>query len=273
MAREAVTFGRLLLFALAMTGLLACEGADTQPPAADATTPATTPSPVAAPAAISPAPAPPVVRVDTMKDASPNQTGAGAYRYSVQVPQLEGDAPRIMAIDAAIKGALQRDIDAFVGGARAAPADPTLSDLTCQSRTIRLTSRLAVLRVDCTDYHAGAAHPNTATRTFNCDLRAGHVLSLQDLFSGGSGYLEVLSTAARAQLRADGLAVDEQTLDEGTAPVVDNFKSFLLQGGALVVVFATYQVAPGAAGQPEISVPYDDLQRYLARGITELLPG
>jgi hypothetical protein len=141
--------------------------------------------------------------------------------------------------------------------------------MDCRSRTVRLTGRLAVLRVDCTEYQTGAAHPSSRTRTFNCDLAVGRLLALQDLFGIGSAYLSVISEAARDQL-ARLHAVDDRTLADGTAPAAANFRDFLLTQAALVIVFARYQVAPGAAGQPEVSIPYPALEKYLAPGVLTL---
>jgi hypothetical protein len=213
------------------------------------------------------------VQVEVRSDASQTPTGPGAYRYHVEVPQLTGPAAPLLAIDATIRGALQRRLNDFLDAARAGPAGPAPSELTCTSRTLSVTPRLAVLRVDCSEFQAGAAHPNSATHAFNCDLTAGRVLRLQDLFGPGSAYLDVLSTAAQTQLRSKLGQTDDQALFQGTAPIVDNFKVFLLDRNALIIVFARYQVAAGTAGQPEVSVPLADLRRYLARGVPQLTDG
>lgn len=265
-----VAIGRGLLAILVLQGLLGCAATDVPPPAADQNAPSASaaPSPVAS--VVPASPSPPSVRVDTENGASPAQSGPGAYRYSVQIPQLVGVAAHGEMLDTLIRSTLQRDLDTFLTAAQDAQS-PT--DLTCTSRPIRLTTRLAVLRVDCTSSQAGVARPTTVIHTFNCDLAGARILTLQDLFSAGSAYLEVLSEAARAKLPPQATPAGDRSIVDGTAPVADNFKAFLLDQGALVIVFPGFQVAPGAAAAPQVAVSYDDLQRYLAAGIANLLPG
>lgn len=271
MARTVATAGRLLLLSLALAWPLGCD--TTAAPTPVATAPPPEPSPALA-AGATPVPSPttpPTVRLDVMAGAS--TPPEAPYHFRVEVPRLDGLPLRDQPMNAFMRSTLQHDVDEFLDTARDAPAGPPASDLTCRSRSVRVTARIAALRVDCTEYYAGAAHPNTFTHTFNCDLAGARVLALQDLFGPGSSYLGVLSNAARTQLRGRLAASDEQTLDAGTAPVADNFRAFLLGASALVIVFGKYQVAPGASGQPEVSVTYDAIQRYLAPGMPALLTG
>src|SRR6266545_2382620 len=270
MARAVSAARRLPFLASSAAALLACTLTDTSPPRGEPVV--VLPSASLAPAAARPI-SPLTVRIDTLSAASSGQTGPGSFRYRVEVPQLEGPAFRGKAVDAAIRSRLQHDVDEFLDTARDGPSGPASSDLSCISRTVRVTSRLAVLRVDCNEHRAGAARPNAFTHTFNCDLAAARLLALQDLFRPGAVYLGVLSTAARKQLRAGVRSADERALEADTAPVVDNFRAFLLDRGALVIVFAKYRLTPDATGQPEVSISYEDLQRYLAPRVKDLLDG
>jgi hypothetical protein len=263
-----VAIGRILLALVALPGLAACATVDAPPPQVPDRTAEAAPSPVASVVAL--APSPPTVHVETQSGASPAQSGPGAYRYSVQIPQLVGLTLHGQAIDSLIRGSLQRDLDAFLAAAQDAQAP---SDLTCISRTIRVTVKLAVLRVDCTSSQAGVARPTTVIHTFNCDLAGARILKLQDLFSAGSAYLDVLSTATRSQFPPQATPVADRTLLDGTAPVADNFKAFLLDRASMVVVFPGFLLSPSTAAEPEVTISYDDLQRYLAPGIADLLTG
>jgi hypothetical protein len=266
-----VAIGRGLLAVLVMQGLLACAATDAPPaPATDQTAPPPSPAPSPVASVVPVAPSPPTVRVDVESGASASQSGPGAYRYSVQVPQLVGVAAHGQTLDGLIRGTLQRDVDTFLTAAQDAQA-PT--DLTCTSRTIRVTTKLAVLRVDCTSSQARVARPTTVTRTFNCDLAGARILALQDLFGPGSAYLEVLAEAARARFPAQATPAADRSIIDGTAPVADNFKAFLLDQSALVIVFPDFQVSPASAAAPQVTVSYDDLKRYFAAGIADLLAG
>jgi hypothetical protein len=265
-----VAIGRGLLAVLVLPGLLACAATDVPPaPQTDHAAPSASaaPSPVAS--VVPASPSPPTVRVDTQSGASPSQSGPGAYRYSVQIPQLVGVATHEQTLDTLIRGAVQRDLDTFL---MAAQDTQSPMDLTCTSRTIRITAKLAVLRVDCTSSQTGVARSTTVTHTFNCDLAGTRILTLQDLFSAGSAYLDVLSAAARARFPARATPAADRSIVDGTAPVADNFKAFLLDQAALVIVFPDFQVAPDSAAAPQVAVSYDDLQRYFATGIANLLP-
>ncbi|HYW27697.1 MAG TPA: DUF3298 domain-containing protein [Terriglobales bacterium] len=263
-----VAIGRILLAFLVPLGIQACAATDVPPPAANRATPSTAPSPVASVVALPPSP--PAVHVDVESGASPAQSGPGAYRYRVEVPQLVGLEPHGPALDSQIRGTLQRDVDAFLGAAQDAQ---TPTDLTCTNRTVRVTARLAVFRVDCTSSQAGVARPSSITHTFNCDLAGTRILTLQDLFSAGSAYLDVLSAAARSQFPAEAAAAAGRTVADGTAPAAANFRAFLLDQSGLVIVFPDFRVAPGTTATPQVSVPYDDLRRYFATGIAGLLAG
>jgi hypothetical protein len=266
MARAAV-MGRCLLAGLLAAALAACGTAGGPAPAASGRAAPAAPSPVPSPTSRA-APVPPAVSVEALTGVSPSSTGPGAYQYRVEVPRLEGVGTRAQAIDAIIRSTLQRALDGFLDEARAAgPEARKPSDLSCTSRTVRAAVRLVVLRVDCSERLAGTDRPAASSMTFNCDLAAGRILSLQDLFGAGSRYLDVLSSAARAQLRSRLPASEERALDDSTTPVVDNFRTFLLDRAALVLVLT----GRFAAGQVEVSVPYADLQRYLAPGVTDLI--
>jgi len=261
-----MAIGRTLLVGLLLLSLAACADSDVPPPAVREATPA--PSPVASVAA--PLPSPPTVRVDRMTAASAAQAGPGAYRYDVQVPQLVGVEPHGQALDSEIRDTLQRDVNDFLAAAQSAQS-PT--DLTCASQAVRLTGKLAVLRVDCTSSQAGVARPVTVTHTFNCDLAGARILTLQDLFSAGSAYLDVLSGAARSQFPPHATPAAGRSVADATAPVAANFRAFLLGPTALVIVFPDFLTAPATAAPPEVSVSYDDLERYFAPRITDLLTG
>lgn len=222
--------------------------------------------------AIEPLPSatPPSVQVAVYTGSSSTLNGPGAHRYSVEYPQLEGDVGKVRRIDATIQSTIQRDMTAFMEASRG-PAGTGLSELDCKSRTVRAGVRLAVLRVDCAEHHPGVA--NTSSHTFNCDLRSGRVLALQDLFTQGSQYLNVLSEAAGQQLRSQLPPDDQRAVADVTAPIVDNFKNFLLQEDALVIFFAKLRAPPGAAGPPEVDISYRDLERYFAPGIKQLVAG
>src|SRR5260370_42548217 len=119
---------RPLLAAAALAGLVACETAAVASPAPGQ---AAQPAPSAAASASAVSASPPTVDVKTWSDASAALSGPGAYRYRVEVPQLEGLARYGDVIDSRIRAALQSQVDDFRAVAGAAPAP---SVLTCSNR-------------------------------------------------------------------------------------------------------------------------------------------
>jgi hypothetical protein len=198
-----------------------------------------------------------------------------AYSYHVEYPQVDGLGAGIRdQLNGSIRGTVDRALSEFLNAARDAQSADQSSGFTCTGAVARLTERLASARVDCGIYIAGAAHPNPAIYTFNCDLRQGRVLALTDLLRTGTGYLQFLSDRSRQLLRSQLVPLggwDEAQVSAGTAPEAKNFKTFLLEPYALRLVFEKYQVAAGALGPREVTVSYGDLDRYLAPPTRELI--
>ncbi len=115
------------------------------------------------------------------------------------------------------------------------------------------------------------AHPNAYYRTFTFDKETGEGLTLGDLFVPGSDYLARLSSSSRAKLvtqiaEVSGVSESElnmDMIDAGTTPDEDNYLNFYLEGNALVIIFAPYQVGPWALGMQEVRLPKSELSAIL----------
>lgn len=114
-------------------------------------------------------------------------------------------------------------------------------------------------------YDTGGAHPNsvTVTESYGPD---GERLALEDVI-GRNQTLERLSAAARPRLLAkirERVGVDEpyepgEDFDAGTAPMPENYQSWYLSGGNIVVVFGSYQVGPYTLGSYGVAVPIGEV--------------
>ena len=106
------------------------------------------------------------------------------------------------------------------------------------------------------------AHGNLFFKTFTFDTSTGKLLTLGDLFTPGSTYLDTLSQIARAKLPAviGAQMVSPQMLDAGTKPEAKNFANFFINGGDLVILFPPYAVAPYAAGPQTLRIPLTSLK-------------
>ena len=116
-----------------------------------------------------------------------------------------------------------------------------------------------------TDYlNTLGAHDNLFFKTFTFDTATGKLLSLGDIFQGGSTYLQKLSTLARAQLASSlGAGADPQMLANGTMPQESSFQNFFFDNSDFVLLFSPYQVAAYTAGPQTVRLPVSDLQSVL----------
>ena len=111
------------------------------------------------------------------------------------------------------------------------------------------------------------AHPNTYYRSFTFDSKTGAGLALDDIFVSGTDYLTLLSKISREKLpsqlaKASSSSVsdiDMEYLKRGTTADADNFTTWFIQGGNLVIKFPPYQVAAYVYGAPELSLPLSSL--------------
>jgi hypothetical protein len=95
----------------------------------------------------------------------------------------------------------------------------------------------------------------------NYDLENNEFVELKDLFPGVVDYVSQISqysiVALKAKLGAD--ASDDQ-IESGASVNADNFQTFVFDETSLTIVFNKYQVGPGALGNPEVSIPFNEIQ-------------
>ena len=108
------------------------------------------------------------------------------------------------------------------------------------------------------------AHGNTSFHTFTFDTRSGAPLSLADVFTPGTPYLDTLSLISRARLPGViGTSADMSFIKPGTAPLAQNFEDFFFDNKDFVILFAPYHVAPYVAGPQTLRIPISELASIL----------
>jgi hypothetical protein len=150
---------------------------------------------------------------------------------------------------------------------------PTAVDsLSISSSVVRFDEELLSVRFQLASYGAGAAHPNSNTRTMTFDLKSGTELALADLFQENSNYLNVLSDLCRTDLSKQKKlrwtedsyeSIQDQMLISGLEPVTRNFQAFLFMHGGLKIIFDPYHVGSYAEGEYEVFIPADDMKGIL----------
>jgi len=120
----------------------------------------------------------------------------------------------------------------------------------------------------------GGAHGYEVKKSYNYDLENNRYLTLADIYKGDESYLDKLSQTSREILKkeyatvsdedranSDPLAIEDyleninSSIDSGTEPLEDNFKTFTFTPNGIKIYFAQYQVGPYVMGMPEIEIP------------------
>jgi len=94
------------------------------------------------------------------------------------------------------------------------------------------------------------------------------LIELGDLFTAGYDYLGIISEYCREdlarQINDRDFEPDTQWLENGTDPDnIDNFTNFLVTPSELIIKFPAYQVAPYAAGDFTVNIPYEEFEGNL----------
>lgn len=251
---------RPLALALLATTLAACADAPdapADPPALRADVPAP------------PAPPAPGVRIDSLVRDEPDLL----YTVDIGYPQLDGDAPEVAAVNAAIRDSVEALADDFRPSEPPPAYDAPTFEVDVDGTTERtfLTDGLFSALVS-TYAYTGGAHGNTFFLPLTYDLTTGQPVRLADLFAEGSAYGDTLAAwAERDVLRrlAAGLGVPPGEARgafyaEGLAPVRRGDAYFTLGADSLHLHIPPYQLSAYAAGSFDVGVPYGAL-RPLAR--------
>jgi len=120
--------------------------------------------------------------------------------------------------------------------------------------------------------YSGGAHPNNWPETWVFDLTDGHRLTLAYVFGNVNEALIAIAPGVRESLRASlGEMVLDDMLLPGTMPTQENFRDFIITDTGLTFFFAPYQVAPYAAGEQAVAVPWEQCRPFLAPSFAALL--
>jgi hypothetical protein len=112
-------------------------------------------------------------------------------------------------------------------------------------------------------YTTPSAHGYHYFATFNFDMKAGRDLELKDIFKPGSRYLEALSRACVEDLDRQfppGYATRGGVRPEAKA---DNFRSWVVTPGGLVLIFEEYALVAYAEGEPKVLIPFERLKEMM----------
>ena len=220
-----------------------------------------------------------------------------AYDFSadyvlVQTSEPSSDAETNIRINSFVTGLLQRFRRDGISRIEAKEEMKTdLSpgmhvDAMWVSHSISLfTPRLLSVEFQLASYYAGAAHPNTSTRTLNLMLHPSLEMELPDIFGRHSEYLTTLSNYCVDDLHRQQPARwhnpgereewlkqhKDHWITSGAAPEEKNFKRMSLRKNGIAVHFDPYQVGSYAEGKYEVFVPLHALRAVMNEEVYDAL--
>ncbi|HUH87410.1 MAG TPA: RsiV family protein [Pusillimonas sp.] len=142
----------------------------------------------------------------------------------------------------------------------AAARDSTIFTADARYRSRNLT----VIELNTWQYYTGAAHGIAATQFLNWDNSAGKVLGTADILQPGAHdrYVQALRDAHGRWLAEHPDAQQDPANFNRLWPFQPS-ENFALTDAGLVVKYNSYELAPYSSGQPELTIPYEQLQGIL----------
>jgi hypothetical protein len=183
------------------------------------------------------------------------------YTIEAKWPVLEwGGDPRVDRFNSTVEGIVNEEIRGFKEGIAKLPEDPAFSEngssLEISFATTNTNNGILSILMHIYFYSAGAAHPGAYSRAINYNLSDGKELSLENLFTPGSKFLEPISAACIEDLKAKGVL----SWEEGALPKEENYQVWNVTPDGLLITFDDYQVAPYAAGPQAVTISYEKLK-------------
>lgn len=116
--------------------------------------------------------------------------------------------------------------------------------------------------------YMGGAHGMVYFKTINFDIGKNRLIELKDLFMPGYDYAGTISRYCRSdltmQMKEMGFQPDEKWIEDGTDPdYTDTLTNFLIAPYGLIMKFPAYQVAPYAAGDFSVTIPYSQFEGFI----------
>ena len=190
------------------------------------------------------------------------QTGQSPdYEITAQTPALQDSSlPHAGDFGRAVTAVIQAEVDAFKKNLLdlAPQPDSNGSYFDLKYELIFKGDTFYSLQFKISAYAQGAAHPSNRIVSFNYDLARGQVISLDQLFSPGSDYLQIISDYCKSELAKREIAFDSQ--QQGADALPENYQNWNISDNGLVIVFNEYQVAAYAAGPQIVVIPYSVLK-------------
>lgn len=170
----------------------------------------------------------------------------------VHYPQVEGLS------DTTIQNRINEQLETIFTESRANITKEdtlTVSDIFAAS----LNNSLLMISMSGYDYYAGAAHGMPLQNYYFIDITTGEFYELKDLFKKGSDYKTPINEFIKKKMEED-IATGESMFFEDQFTGISDAQYFYLTESGLTIYFYPYDIAAYAAGFPEFTMTFDQLE-------------
>lgn len=209
----------------------------------------------------------PLYQQVTLTSVEFKETGeAPNYTITAQTPTLQGvDDPRATAFNTKMQTLVNGLVNEFKTGMKDMPAVPITggSSIDVKYALLSPLGDIFSLKFEISGYADGAAHPYHYSRAVNFNIETGQDVTLDQLFTPGSNYLEVIAQTCKAELSARMNYTPGDPFEQGSDPLPENYQNWNITADGLLITFDEYQVAPYAAGPQTVVIPYSALKSVI----------
>ena len=202
------------------------------------------------------------------------------YNITVNYPQVDFGPDALMGIRGiaqdinhsidTLRENLVNDFMNEVKGLPPAPCTDQPSYLEVSYKTEYNNSSLFSFRFETFSAPDCANHPYTYITALNYSAASVGAFKLADVFIKDKPWLKFISGYTRNELIArakkDKLDNSGGNIEEGTAPVEDNFRVFTVNGKGLTIIFNPYRVGPWIWGIQSVEIPYSEMKDMIDPG-------
>ncbi len=220
-------------------------------------------------------PAPVIVTMRSLQATQINEKGT-TYSVTGSYPQMiNSDEATMQAFNSGIEAVIKNSVDSFKQDIASASTiepqpSPTLppSEMMVTFKTDEIPNKFISVLFNLSPYISGAAHPNQLYISAVFDVEHKKFLQLNDLFKPTSGYVATLArdcaTSLKNQMKNGQYDTDTKSITQGCAAKAENFQTFTLAPGILMLHFSAYAVGPYASGPAHVPVKVADLKNAWA---------
>ncbi len=132
--------------------------------------------------------------------------------------------------------------------------DDLRNEFNIEYEVLNNSSTITSVIFNVMQFHADAAHSLDYHKSVNFDLHRSKMITEDDFFAD-STLIKRISYLSRIELLKRG-TYDTSWVNNGTLPLIENFRNFNLGKNALIITFDPYQVGPYSDGSHRISLNY-----------------